>query len=248
MKNLIAAALLVAAPMAAPVAAYAQDRVFSIDAGLGVSVSPTYPGSDEVEAGPWLLWRNAVFNATGEKGVPGDGFSISPSFGLVGERNEDDDDALAGLNQIDRAYELGGRASYRSGPVTGYLSLRKGFGGHHGITGEAGVKYRTDASDRLSLWSGLELGYGNGEYNQTYFGVTAAESAASGYAAYDLGGGINKVSAKLEARYSLSDNTALLGEVEYGRIVGDAADSPIVQDRDQPAVRLGIVRNFSFGF
>lgn len=247
MKRLLAA-LLILAPIAAPVAAVAQDRVFSADVGLGVSVAPTYPGSDDVEAAPWVLWRNAGFSRPGENAVRAQGFSISPSFGVVGERSVDDDDALAGLEEIDRAFELGARASYTAGAMTGYASLRKGFGGHEGLTGEAGVKYRTDASDRLSLWSGLEVGYGDGDYNQTYFGVTDAEAVTSSFGAYDLGGGINKVSAKLEARYSLNDNTAILGEVEYGRIVGDAADSPLVQDRDQPAVRLGIVRNFSFGF
>ncbi|AUH34589.1 MipA/OmpV family protein [Paracoccus tegillarcae] len=243
MKHLLVALLAIA-----PVSAHAQGRVFSADIGLGVAVAPTYPGSDETEAAPWLLWRNAGWSRPGTSGVRADGFSISPSFGVVGERSVDDDQSLAGLETIDRAYELGARFSYASGPVTGYASLRKGFGGHDGLTGEVGVKYRTDASDRLSLWSGLEAGYGDGDYNLTYFGVSTADAAGSGYPAYDLGGGVNKVAAKLEARYAINDNTALLGEVEYGRIVGDAADSPLVQDRDQPAVRLGIVRNFSFGF
>lgn len=247
MKHLIAA-VLTTVTLAVPLAAQAQDRVFSVDIGGGVSVSPTYPGADDVEAGPWLIWRNAGFSDSAGADGRAQGFSISPSFGTVGERNPDDDPALAGLGEIDRAYELGAKASYTSGPMTGYLALRKGFGGHDGVVGEAGVKYRTDASDRLSLWSGLELGYGNDSYNQTYFGISAADAASSGYAAYDAGSGINRVAAKLEARYSLNENTAILGELEYGRLVGDAGDSPLVQDRSQPAVRLGIVRNFSFGF
>ena len=247
MKHLIAAALSTVT-LALPLAAQAQDRVFSVDIGGGVSAAPTYPGADDVEAGPWLIWRNAGISTSGGDEGRAEGFSISPSFGTVGEREPGDDPALAGLGEIDRAYELGAKASYTGGPVTGYMALRKGFGGHDGVVGEAGVKYRTDASDRLSLWSGLELGYGDDSYNQTYFGIGAADATASGYAPYDAGGGINRVAAKLEARYSLNENTAILGEIEYGRLIGDAGDSPLVQDRDQPAVRLGIVRNFSFGF
>ncbi|HIC65010.1 MAG TPA: MipA/OmpV family protein, partial [Paracoccus sp.] len=53
---------------------------------------------------------------------------------------------------------------------------------------------------------------------------------------------------KFRARYAINDKTAILGEVEYGKLIGDAADSPIVQDDYQPALRLGIVRKFSFGF
>lgn len=242
------AAIVLAISAIAPVAALAQDRAFSADIGLGAAVAPTYPGADTTEARPWLIWRNAGISRAGDAGGDAQGFSISPSFGLVGERNADDDAALNGLPDIDAAYELGARVSYTAGAVTGYASLRKGFGGHDGLAGSAGVKYRTDANDRLSLWSGLGIGYGDGDYNQTYFGVSPTAAASSGYPAFDLGGGINKVAATLEARYSLNDNTALLGEIEYGRLVGDAADSPLVQDRDQPALRLGIVRNFSFGF
>lgn len=246
MKRLLAC-LLIAAPLAAPVAAQAQDRVFSADVGLGVSVAPTYPGADDAEASPWILWRNAGFSKSGQDG-PRQGFSVSPSFGIVGPRDADDDDALLGMAEIDRSYEIGGKVSYSLGATTAYASLRRGFGGHEGLVGAAGLKYRTDINDRFTLWSGLEVDYANGRYNQTYFGVSAADAVTSGYAAYDIGGGINKVAAKLEARYALSDRTALLGELEYGRLVGDAADSPLVQDRDQPAVRLGIVRTFSFGF
>lgn len=246
MKPLLALAAL-ALPLAGEAAAqdFGGVRGFSADLGLGVNVGPTYPGSGEADASPWLIWRNTRFgNGSGDHA----GFSISPSFGTVGPREAADDAALTGLDDIDRAYELGVKAGYGAGPVDAYLSLRKGFGGHDGLTGEVGVKYRTDLSDRATLWSGIEVGYGDGDYNATYFGVTPAEAGSSGYAAYAPGGGFNSAAIKFEARYALSDSTALLGEIEYGKLIGDAADSPIVQDRYQPSLRLGIVRNFSFGF
>ena len=244
MKSVLLSTALVAFSV---LSAHAQDSAASVELGLGVSVDPTYPGADDNQASPWLIWRNVQL---GGGATPGDaqGFSFSPSFNTIGERDPDDDDALAGLDQIDRAYEFGGQVNYGIGPVTAYGSLRKGFGGHEGLVGSIGAKYRTEVNDRLTLWSGLALGYGDDEYTQTYFGVSPSEAASSGYAEYSPGGGFNTAIAKLEARYALTDSTALLGEVEYGRLIGDAADSPIVQDRDQPSVRLGIVRKFSFGF
>lgn len=241
MKRLLAIALL-AMPMATT--ATAQD--FSVDLGLGVTGKPVYPGAEDAEAAPWLIWRNARFGAAGE----GDkqGFSVSPSFGMVGERKPEDDAALAGTDEIERAYELGGKVSYGAGPVTAYGSVRKGFEGHTGLTGELGAKYRTDLSDRVTLWSGLELGYGDSDYNSTYFGVSPAEAIASKYGEYNPGGGINSAAVKFQASYALNDKTAILGEVEYGKLIGDSGDSPIVQDEWQPALRLGIVRRFSFGF
>lgn len=247
MKTLLALTVLAAS---AATAAQAQDfgfagRAFSVDLGVGVDVGPDYPGSDDAEAGPWLIWRNAGF---GQPGTPQrEGFAISPSFGTVGEREASDNDDLTGMDDIDAAYELGLRVSYGAGPVTAFGSVRKGFDGHEGLTGEIGAKYRTDLSDRVSLWSGLSLGYGDGDYNATYFGVTPPE-AAPGRPAYDIGGGFNKASISFEARYALTENTALLGEVEYGKLIGDAADSPVVQDEYQPSLKLGIVRKFSFGF
>ena len=248
MKQILLAALF-AAPIAAPV--MAQDfgatggRDFSVELGLGVQGKPTYPGADDAEASPWVIWQNAQFgSSSGEK----QGFSISPSLGLVGPRDPDDDAALAGLDDIDRAYEVGGKVSYGAGPVTAYGALRRGFGGHEGLTGEVGATYRTELSDRVTLWSGVELGYGNDKYNDTYFGVSADEAVSSGYPEYSPGGGFNSAAIKFRARYAINDKTAILGEVEYGKLIGDAADSPIVQDDYQPALRLGIVRKFSFGF
>lgn len=247
MKHVLALAVLAAS---AATGAHAQDfgfagREFSVDLGVGVDVGPDYPGSDDAEAGPWLIWRNAGFGPRGSN--LREGFAISPSFGTVGERDASDSDDLAGMKDIDRAYELGLRVSYGAGPVTAFGSVRKGFDGHEGLTGEVGARYRTELSDRVTLWSGLSFGYGDGDYNATYFGVTP-EEAVGGRPAYDIGGGFNKASITFEAQYALTENTSLLGEIEYGKLTGDAADSPVVQDEYQPAIKFGVVRKFSFGF
>ena len=247
MKHMLALAVLAAS---AATGAQAQDlgfagREFSVDLGIGVDVGPEYPGSDDAKAGTWLIWRNAGFTQPGSD--LREGFAISPSFNVEGEREASDNDDLAGMRDIDAAYELGLRASYGMGPLMTFGSVRRGFDGHEGLTGEVGAKYRTDLSERVTLWSGLSLGYGNGDYNDTYFGVDADE-ARPGRPAYDIGGGFNKAAITFEARVTLTDNLAVLGEVEYGKLIGDAADSPVVQDEYQPALKLGIVRKFSFGF
>lgn len=249
MKYALLVALLVSS---AATAASAQDggllgaRSVSVDLGLGAAVGPTFPGSENAETTPWLIWRNVRIGDGPSAGQGG--FAISPSFNIVGPRDAADDADLVGLNEIDRSYELGVKVSFGSGPVSTYGAVRKGVGGHEGLVGEVGAKYRTDLSDRMTLWSGLEVGYGNSDYNGTYFGLTPAESATSGYADYAPGGGFNTAAIKFEARYALTDSLALLGEVEYGKLIGDAADSPIVQEDYQPSLRLGIVRRFSFGF
>lgn len=232
--------------------AFAQDfgatggRNFSVELGAGIQGQPTYPGADDAEASPWLLWRNAQFGTGGK--VDQQGFSIGPSLNIIGPRDESDDDALEGLGDVDRAYEIGAQVSYGAGPVTAYGAVRRGFEGHEGVVGELGAKYRTDLSDRVTLWSGLELGYGNSDFTQTYFGVTSEQAANSQYSVYSPDSGFTSAAIKFEARYAINETTSILGEVEYGKLIGDAGDSPVVQDEYQAALRLGIVRRFSFGF
>ena len=247
MKHLLALAVLAAS---AATGAHAQDfgfagREFAVDLGVGVDVGPDYPGSDDAKVGPMLIWRNAGFVQPGSD--LREGFAISPSFNMVGEREASDNDDLAGMEGIDRAYELGLRVSYGWGPWVTFGTLRQGFDGHEGLTGEIGARYRTELSDRLMLWSGLSLGYGDDDYNRTYFGVTSAE-AIPGRPAYDVGGGFNMATIGFEARYALTDKIAVVGEVEYGKLIGDAGDSPVVQDEYQPSLSVGIVRKFSFQF
>ena len=43
---------------------------------------------------------------------------------------------LTGMDDISAAGELGVRLNYVMGDVTGYGAVRKGLGGHHGVTGQ----------------------------------------------------------------------------------------------------------------
>ncbi|NHF71738.1 MipA/OmpV family protein [Paracoccus xiamenensis] len=242
--------LILALSIAAPAAA--QDTIgtgpnkVSVDIGLGAAYKPTYSGSDEHEASPWLIMRDLRLRGVGAG--EDTGFKISPNVNMIGPRDEDDDDRLDGLNDIDRAYEVGLKATYNMGQTTGYATIRKGFGGHEGIAGELGATYRFETTDRMTFWAGVEAGYGNGEFNETYYGVSDSEAARTDYDAYSADGGFNTASISLEGRYALTPNTAIKGEVKFSRIIGDAADSPIVRDRNQPSVRLGIVRTLNFAF
>ncbi|AUM73317.1 MipA/OmpV family protein [Paracoccus jeotgali] len=244
------AALVLAAGLASPAAAQTvlgkgQNKV-AVDIGLGGAYSRTYKGSDEFKTRPWLILRDLALGGAGPS--RDEGFRLSLNTNMVGPRNEDDDDRLEGLDDISRAYEFGIKATYNMGQTTGYATLRKGFGGHHGLTGEIGGKYRFEAGDRMTLWAGLKAGWGNARYNDTYFGVTDIEAARSDYTEYAPGNGFNSATASIEARYQVNPATAILGEMNFGRIIGDSADSPVVRDRNQPSVKLGIVRTLNFAF
>lgn len=240
--------LLLAAPIAAPVQAQDLGYALSFDMGLGADYSPEYMGSDEKEVSPWIILRNASLGRQGASGETTDGFSVLPSFNYVGRRDPRDHDALEGMENISAAGEIGVRLGYDLGDSTSYVTLRKGFGGHSGLRGELGSKYDFQVNDRLTLTGRANANYGDDEFAETYFGVTDAEAATSRYAAYRPDGGFHSVAVSLEARYAMTDTLAILGEVEYERLIGDAADSPLVESKGEPSVKLGIVRRFDFRF
>ena len=70
--------------------------------------------------------------------------------------------------------------------------------------------------------------WGSSKYMQTYYGVNASQSAASGFARYDAGAGIYAVN---ESRLDAQAHPTLERGCWRRRYAadGDAADSPIVQ-------------------
>lgn len=251
MKSVVLASAAALAALTA-VPAHAQDGWgIGADVGLGAVHDPDYLGSEDMETSPWVVLENLDVVRPGQaltRDGSADGLSIVPSFKYRGARDADDSDSLAGLDDIDAAGEVGARLRYSVGDAFGYVAARRGFGGHEGVVGEFGAKYRIKPSDRLTLWAGAEADFANEEFVDTYFGISADESVTSGYAPYSPGGGIYAHSLSLEGRYALTDSLAVLGEARYTKLAGDAADSPIVEDETQPSVRLGIVHRFNFRF
>lgn len=243
-KPLALAAACVAC-LASAASAQTLDRTLSVDAGVGVKYSPEFMGSDNLKAAPWLILKNA--DADADRDLP-DGLSVAPSLNYVSKRDAGDYDDLRGMDDIGYAGEVGFKLSWRTGDMTSYGALRQGFGGHHGVVGEVGAKYRVEYNDKLTLWTGGELGLGSSDFTNTYFGVSSAESARSGKRAYDPEGGAYVARLTLEARYELMPDTALMGRISYGRLIGDVGDSPVVENRDQPMISIGIARRLNFRF
>ena len=251
-RHSLTLAALVAAALATPAAA--QDLAgwgLAADIGLGAEAEPEWLGAEDLKASPWVIFRNFDVMAPGQEATQDgslNGFRIGPTLNWRGGRDADDGAALAGLDDVDGTLEMGVRARYTQGAASGYVVARKGLNGHKGWAGTVGAHYRIAPNDRLTLWPGVEGKFGNDRFMRTFFGVNADESARSGYAEHNPGGGFYAVAAKLEGRYALTDSLAVVGEAEYGRLVGDAADAPFIEKKGQPAVRLGLVHRFNLRF
>ncbi|HEY5167416.1 MAG TPA: MipA/OmpV family protein [Pseudolabrys sp.] len=80
-----------------------------------------------------------------------------------------------------------------------------------------------------------------------YFGITPTQSVASGLPVYDACGGLRSFGAGAQARYEWSRQWATHIFVDYERLAGDAANSPLVTQpgsRDQIQVGIGVTYSF----
>jgi len=239
------------------VAAPTPDLIFTVRGGI--SAAPTYFGSDTYEVGPDFSLGFQFLRLPGGRTVGSQdpnnvryGFAPRGSLRIVSERSTSESPELAGLNDIDLSVELGMGLGYTQRNFEAFGVARYGVVGHESWVGEFGADVIARPSDRLTLTAGPRLFLGDDTYSATYFGVTAAESAASGgsFAAFAATGGALSAGFEVGMTYALNDNWGLSGALRYDRLLGDAADSPITAQgsADQFSVRLGLVRKITFDF
>jgi outer membrane protein len=219
--------------------------------GAGGAMRPAYDGASDYKFGPTgfftlhYLWLPGF--GTVKKERSGEGLSVGPSFRYVYKRDSADHPELRGLDNVNAAFELGGRLAYQWQMFRPWLAVRYGLGGHNGVVAETGLDLRFRPTAVTEFAIGPRASFATGEYMRTYFGVTAAESARSGLRTHDPRGGIKGAGAEISGRYEFTPQWALLSSVTYERLVGDAASSPIVKlgSADQITARLGV--SYKFG-
>ena len=242
--------------LSAALPAAAQERSFNFSLRGGIAGVPAYPGSDELEAAPDLGFRFGALQWGGQSyGTPigevaPNGVSFSGAFRFIGERDDKDHPELAGLEDIDPAVELGFGVTYRQTNWLAFGEVRKGFGGHEGVTGTLGADLIFRPSDRFTVTAGPRINFGNSEYAGTYFGVSAAEAAASSFSAFDADGGVLGAGVEVRGIYELDDRWAVEGAVSYEKLQNSAADSPITRagSDDQWRISIGLRRSFTLNF
>ncbi len=223
----------------------------SLTIGIGGGVAPDYEGSNEYRAIPLPLFDlryNGLSLRTSKFGVEAD---VLPSEAIqagpivrynTGRDSGVDDDIVRLLPEVDGSVELGAYAATGL-PLSvigiespSIVTARAGFlqgldGGHEGLTVEGSLGLITPVSERLTVIGSLSATYMSEDYADSFFSVTPAGSAASGLAAFDAGSGIKDVGVSLIGSYEMTDTWSLYGIANYTRLLGDAADSPVVRER-----------------
>jgi outer membrane protein len=106
---------------------------------------------------------------------------------------------------------------------------------------DASVRYFTPLTRSFILSFGGATTYGSSDYMDAFFSVDARDASVTGLSQFSASDGFRDVRFSLMAIQSLSINWHLAGGVVYQRLLGDAADSPVVDDQ-------GDANQFFFGF
>lgn len=124
-------------------------------------------------------------------------------------------------------------------------SLRYGAGSDGtGLVADLGAAYSAPIAAQLRLGMGAGLSYANAAYQQSFFGVTASQAAASGYPVYTPGAGLRQGRAYLALTYTASPRVFATAGIATQVLTGDAADSPLVQNRSSTHGLLAVTYGF----
>jgi MipA family protein len=148
-------------------------------------------------------------------------------------RRATDDPILRGWGDIPGTARAGVFASYTKDWLSVRGSISDAVAHHEGALASLAVEAKYHATQRLTLSIGPEVTWANNQYAQTYFGISAAQSEIAGIAPYRAKSGINTVGGSAGASYMLTDHWSLGAHVSYGRLQGDAANSPVTTDKTQ---------------
>lgn len=224
---------------------------------VGPQVLPRYPGADGLSVQPYIDLSRTRGDADFRFEAPDesagftlydrDGIAFGPVANFESKRRRRD---VGGLDEVGFSVELGGGVSVALTPeIRARVEARKGVTGHKGFVGMAGLDYVARDGNRW-LWAiGPRVTLGDARYARAYFGVSPRETLSTGIATYRPDSTV-MVGATGSALRQLSRRWGLFGYAKYDRIVGDAADSPVVRrfgDRNQWSAGGGVSYTFGRG-
>ena len=162
-------------------------------------------------------------------------------------RDEEDARRLRGLGDVDGGLVAGAYAALRLGALSPFVSYHRQLTGDEtGALVRFGIESRIPLTTRASLLVSAGATYADKDYMASYFSVTGAQSVASlsRLPAFDTGAGIKDVHVGASGDLPLGADWTLRLTGRYSRLVGDAADSPVVESRDQLFGGLGLTYRF----
>jgi MipA family protein len=225
--------------------------------GVGAGMVNEYEGSKDFQTIPFIAGRVSQENRYIEMiglGVRAnilndEHLQFGPVVNFRFGRDDDVDNVnIAALQEVDNAFEAGAFMRYDYSPQL-MTQDSLGFEGrylqdissaHDGFEASIGVNYNAPITQRLRLGADIGTSFANDDYMQTYYSVIPQNVGTSNFSAYDADSGFKNASIGLNGQYTLTQRWGIFSRASYSRLLGDAADTPIVSDE-------GSANQFLFG-
>jgi outer membrane protein len=233
---------------------------WTVMVGVGGDYKPDFEGAKRSMFSPVPIFAIRRAGSAEQFRGPRDSASIAlidfgdlragPAAKFVSSRKASSYSELNGLGDVKTTVELGGFIEYY--PVDWFRTrgeLRQGIGGHHGVVADLSADVIVPVIQRLTLSAGPRFTWESTNATAPYFGIDAVQAIASGLPAFNAKGGAHSVGAGAQVSYRINPQWEAHAYVEYERLLGDAANSPLVTLRGSPnQTTVGIGASYAFDF
>jgi outer membrane scaffolding protein for murein synthesis (MipA/OmpV family) len=214
--------------------------------GAAAETQPVYAGAQayRVQGGPVIniQYSDIAFASTGDgigvNFLRGDHYRIGAAIAYdFGRRERDDYTNLRGMGDISAAPVAKLFATYvlsKEFPLILRLDARQIAGGANGTVGDVGMYMPLPGSSKkFVMFAGPSVTLATHRYLQSEFGVTPAQSLASGHPVFDAHAGIESVGGGFSATRFLTDHWLINMDAAFTKLKGSPNVSPITESGTQ---------------
>ncbi len=231
--------------------------------GLGATYGPDYDGSDDYAAAPlWNVRAADLYHPETYAQLLGPAFMSNflpdPHFrlGLAGgyrpDYNDVDDSAVQSVKGTQDALLVGPTLGYDFWGESGKdaaIELDVLYDAKHGNGGTITPRFRaaSQLAEKVRGEGRISASWASGDYMGNWFSVNQRDAARTGLDSYDADEGFKDLTLGGSVNWNFVGAWSLTGIATYTRMLGDAADSPIVDDAgDANQFRAGVLVNYKF--
>ena len=227
-----------------------------VSVGLGAGIDQRYMGARDYrfEVLPTFTISRGIFFADSIRGAglqyqSASGFYISQTLNYDLGRTDENDFFRPGSDNLRGMGDVKGTATSAitiSQRITSWLSVNAqaefGVDGHRrGNQYQFGFESAVLQTGVDAITVDLDAKLGDGQYNQTYFGVTPSQAASSGFNRYTPGSGIYAYSLTASWTHTFDKHWSTQVVLTGTRYTNSVANSPIVQEKGVNFRHIGAI-------
>jgi outer membrane protein len=208
--------------------------------GLGPGIAPEYEGSSDYHAVPIpfvsvrfsndmsIQW---IANQARANLIPNRTWMAGPMLQYIPKRDNVDNNKVDKLDSVDAALMAGLFGGFRIDRFSFSLEAMQDIAsGNDGAIVRFRGGYHIPISEVWNASLNAFTTWADDDYMDAYFGINRHNANKSGLKKFSANSGFKDVGVALPVTYSPWEHWSLMGAVAYKRLLGDAADSPVVDD------------------